>query len=401
LSAGLAERLEGHVNTASATQPVLRQLRFIALALGLWAALVLLFATQFVLVGSFSWREAFVQAGAFWGLWVLFMPAIVLLGFHFPLDRSRLYLRLGIHLLACVLVVTANQVAIRSFLPMPPPPPGDTPRNREPASQTPPPNPHPPKGFLSLRAGLDILMYWSLLGVCLGITNFRRSQQRERRAAELEARLTRSKLQALRMQINPHFLFNTLNAISTLIYVTPRAADEMLGDLSELLRRSLDSVEEQELPLGRELQFIRAYIGIEQKRFGERLKMEYDVPEELLKALVPTLILQPLVENAIRHGIEPQRAPGLVTIQAKRDGQHLQLVVRDNGKGLPAEGAQRSARRGIGLANTQARLRELYGQNQLFAVGQSEPRGCTVEIRLPFHTEPVQVKQEVTERTEV
>jgi LytS/YehU family sensor histidine kinase len=290
-----------------------------------------------------------------------------------------------------VLAVTASQFAFRNFIPSPFPPPGEEPRNREPGLQTSASGMHPPKGFLSLRAALDILVYWSLVGVCQGITNFRRSQQRERRAAKLEARLTRSKLQALRMQINPHFLFNTLNAISTLIYVNPRAADEMLGDLSELLRRSLDSMEEQEIPLARELEFIHAYIGIEQKRFGDRLRMEKSVPDELMIALVPALILQPLVENAIRHGIEPQRAPGLITIEAKRDGKNLHLVVQDNGKGLPAGDANRLEGRGIGLANTQARLRELYGEYQQFSFSRGEPRGCTVEVRLPFHTEPVQL----------
>jgi two-component sensor histidine kinase len=367
-----------------------------AMALGLWAVLVLLFATQFVLVGSFSWREAFVQAGSFWGPWVVLMPAAVSLSFRFPVEPSRLFLNLGIHFMACVLVVTVSQFAFRNLIPMPLPPPGEAPRNREPRPQTSTSDLHPPKGFLSLRAGLDILVYWSVVGGCQGITNFRRSQQRERRAAELEARLTRSKLQALRMQINPHFLFNTLNAISTLIYVNPRAADEMLGDLSELLRRSLDSVEEQEIPLARELQFIRAYIGIEQKRFGERLRTEQNVPDELLNALVPALILQPLVENAFRHGIEPQRAPGLITIRAKRDGKDLRLIVRDDGKGPPAGGASRSERGGIGLANTQARLRELYGQNQQFSFGKGEPRGCTVEVRIPFHTEPMPVSSTPT-----
>jgi len=131
--------------------------------------------------------------------------------------------------------------------------------------------------FHGLRAGLDVLVYWSLVGVCQAITNFRRSQERERRAAELEARLTSAKLQALRMQINPHFLFNTLNSIAALVYVNPRAADEMLGDLSELLRRSLDSMEEQEIPLAQELEFIGAYISIQQKRFGERLRVELEL----------------------------------------------------------------------------------------------------------------------------
>jgi LytS/YehU family sensor histidine kinase len=316
---------------------------------------------------------------------------VVLLSFRFPFERKRLFQRFGIHVLACVLAVTASQFAFRNFIPIPFPPPGEEPRNREPGLQTPAPGMRPPEGFLGMRAGLDILVYWSLLGVCQGITNFRQSQQRERRAAEMEARLTRSKLQALRMQINPHFLFNTLNAISTLIYVNPRAADEMIGDLSELLRRSLDSVEEQEIPLARELQFIRAYISIEQKRFADRLRMEQNVPDDLMNALVPALILQPLVENAIRHGIEPQRAPGLVTIEAKRHGENLHLVVRDNGKGPPAGDATRPERRCVGLANTQARLQGLYGQNQQFSFGEGDPRGCTVGVRIPFHTESVPV----------
>jgi LytS/YehU family sensor histidine kinase len=245
--------------------------------------------------------------------------------------------------------------------------------------------------FLGLRAALDVLVYWSLVGVCQAVTNFRSSQERERRAAELEARLTSAKLQALRMQINPHFLFNTLNSIATLVYVNPRAADEMLGELGELLRRSLDSMEEQEIPLAQELEFIGAYLSIEQKRFGERLRLEQSVPDELMKALVPALILQPLVENAIRHGIEPRRGPGLVSIEAKQEDKQLHLIVRDNGRGLPGADLNSSVRRGIGLANTQARLQGLYGQEQSFSFGKAEPQGCRVDIHLPFHLEPLPV----------
>ena len=249
----------------------------------------------------------------------------------------------------------------------------------------------PPEGFLGMRAGLDILVYWSLLGVCQGITNFRQSQQRERHAAEMEARLTRSKLQALRMQINPHFLFNTLNAISTLIYVNPRAADEMIGDLSELLRRSSTAWKSRKFPWPASFSS-SVPISVSSKNalviasaWSRTCRMS------LMNALVPALILQPLVENAIRHGIEPQRAPGLVTIEAKRHGENLHLVVRDNGKGPPAGDANRPEQRGVGLANTQARLQGLYGQNQQFSFGKGEPRGCTVEVRLPFHTETVPV----------
>lgn len=193
------------------------------------------------------------------------------------------------------------------------------------------------------------------------------------------------------MQINPHFLFNTLNSIAALVYTNPRAADEMLGDLSELLRRSLDSMEEQEIPLAQELEFVGAYLGIEQKRFGERLRVEQTVPDELMKALVPALILQPLVENAIRHGVEPRRGPGLIAIEAKRENNRLHLIVRDDGRGLPEPSSDNSGRRGIGLANIQARLQGLYGQDQSFSFGTAEPQGCRVEIRLPLHLDPVRV----------
>jgi sensor histidine kinase YesM len=191
------------------------------------------------------------------------------------------------------------------------------------------------------------------------------------------------------MQINPHFLFNTLNSIATLIYVNPRAADEMLGDLSGLLRHSLDSMEEQEISLAQELEFIEAYLRIEQKRFGERLRLEQNIPEALLKALVPALILQPLVENAIRHGIEPRRGPGLISIEATQEDQLLHLMVRDNGRGLPGAGSESAARHRIGLANTRARLQALYGQDQSFSVGKAEPQGCQVDVHLPLHFEPV------------
>jgi LytS/YehU family sensor histidine kinase len=190
---------------------------------------------------------------------------------------------------------------------------------------------------------------------------------------------------------HPHFLFNTLNSIAALVYVNPRAADEMLGDLSELLRRSLDSMEEQEVPLVQEFEFIGAYTSIEQKRFGERLRLEQSVPDELMKALVPALILQPLVENAIRHGIESRRGPGLISIEAKQKDKHLHLIVRDNGRCLPGADLNGAVRCGIGLANTQARLQGLYGQDQSFSFGSAESQGCGVDIHLPFHLEPVHV----------
>ena len=345
----------------------------IVTALLLWASLVLLFSAPLALTRPASWRQAIAFGAWFWALWLVFLPMVALLSFRFPIERRRLIRNVLLHLFVCLFVVSANRVNFRVVDKV-------FPRTLR--------MPLGPPGF---NAALDVLVYWSLVGLCQAITNFRRSQERDRRAAALEARLASAKLQALRMQINPHFLFNTLNSIAALLYSNPRAADEMLGDLSKLLRRSLDTMEEQVIPLAQELEFIRAYLGIEQKRFAERLRVELNVPDELMKAFVPALILQPLVENAIRHGIEPQRAPGLICIEAKQEGNQLHLIVRDNGHGLPPANPNPSGRRGIGLPNTQARLKELYGGNHSFSVGKAEPHGYRVDIRFPLHMEPLNV----------
>ncbi len=381
------------MNRTNGHRHIARKVAMVATVLGLWGALVLLFAAPLALTGPISWRQAVGFGGSFWALWLLFLPAVAWLSFRFPIERRRLLRNVGLHLLACLLIVGTNRAAFRAVAWLSPSPQRLERPGRPPVSKTQMLGPPNALGvFLGLRAALDVLVYWSLVGVCQAITNFRSSQERERRAVELEARLTSAKLQALRMQINPHFLFNTLNSIAALVYVNPRAADEMLGDLSELLRRSLNSMEEQEVPLAQELEFIGAYIRIEQKRFGERFRLEQSVPDEVMKALVPALILQPLVENAIRHGLEPRRGPGLISIGAKQEDQHLRLIVRDNGRGLPGADLHSSVRRGIGLANTQARLRGLYGPDQSFSFGRAEPQGCQVDIRLPFHLKPVPVR---------
>src|SRR5882724_832980 len=382
------------MNRTSGNRRIARKVAMVATALGLWGGLVLLFAAPLALTGHVSWRQAVSFGASFWALWLLFLPAVAWLSFRFPIERRRLLRNVGLHLLACLLMVGANRATFRAVARIFPRPQRSETPGRSTGSKTDRRLPGPPGAFgavLGLRAALDVLVYWSLVGVCQAITNFRSSQERERRAAELEARLTSAKLQALRMQINPHFLFNTLNSIATLVYVNPRAADEMLGDLSELLRRSLDSMEEQEIPLAQELELIGAYMSIEQKRFGERLRLEQSIPDELMKALVPALILQPLVENAVRHGIEPRRGPGLISIEAKQEDKHLHLIVRDNGRGLPGADLNSSVRRGIGVANTEARLQGLYGQDQSFSFGRAEPQGCRVDIHLPLHLEPVQV----------
>lgn len=392
------------MNQTSGDRRIGRKAANVATTLGLWGALVLLFAAPLALTGRVSWPQAVTFGASFWALWLLFLPAVAWLSFRFPIERRRLLRNVCLHLFACLLLVCTSRATFRAIARVFPAPPRWDAPSRPPGSGIDRPEPANAPGlfplvlihqyrsvFLSFRAALDVLAYWSLVGLCQAITNFRSSQERERRAAELEARLTSSKLQALRMQLNPHFLFNTLNSIAALVYVNPRAADEMLGDLSQLLRRSLDSMEEQELPLAQELEFIGTYLSIEQRRFGERLRLEQSVPNELMNALVPALLLQPLVENAIRHGIEPRRGPGLISLEAKQENKHLHLIVRDNGRGLPDADLNGSGRRGVGLANIQARLQGLYGQDQRFSVGNAEPEGCRVDIHLPLHLEPVPV----------
>lgn len=378
------------MNGTNGNPPIASKLAIVATMLGLWGALVLLFAGPLALPGSISWWQAIRTGATFWAPWLLFMPAVVWLSFRFPVERKTLVRNIGLHMLACLLLVGTNRMASRVVVRLFPGEERLGAPGRAPGSG--PARPGAPVSlsvFYGVRAALDVIVYGSLMSLCQAVINFRRSQERERRAAELEASLASAKLQALRMQINPHFLFNTLNSIAALVYINPRAADEMLVDLSGLLRRSLESMEEQEIPLSRELEFVGAYLNIEQKRFGDRLRVEQNVPAELRSALVPALILQPLVENAIRHGIEPRRGPGLVRIEAKREGSTLHLIVSDDGRGLVEK--EPSERRGIGLSNTEARLRELYGADQRFSVRKAEPQGCRVDIRLPFHLEPVRI----------
>jgi len=187
------------------------------------------------------------------------------------------------------------------------------------------------------------------------------------------------------MQLHPHFLFNTLNAISELVHKEPDTAERMVIQLSDMLRLSLDSSGVQEIPLRQELDFLQTYLAIEQTRFRDRLQIKMDIEPETLNAQVPTMILQPLLENAIRHGIFPLSRGGLIEVRARRTGGMLQLQIHDNGRGLAA-GQENGARStGVGLSNTRARLEQLYGPgNAIFQLKSAPDKGVTVTISLPL-----------------
>lgn len=271
-------------------------------------------------------------------------------------------------------------------------------------------------GQLSVHyAASNFVEYWIVVFAHLGWQYYQGYRERERQAAALATELVQARLQALRMQINPHFLFNTLNTISALIHENPDAADRMIVRLSGLLRRTLDRGDVQEVPLREELDFLRGYLEIEQMRFPDRLTVTYDIEPKTNELLVPHLILQPLVENALRHGILPREEAGRIEISAHLvDGEHLELKVRDNGNGLPnvpacvppaeplsvieggtAGGTPRSTlahsspvREGIGLKNVRSRLAQLYGGAQEFTLGNATGGGVEARIRIPCCTIP-------------
>jgi LytS/YehU family sensor histidine kinase len=208
-------------------------------------------------------------------------------------------------------------------------------------------------------------------------------------ATELAGRLAQAQLQALRMQLNPHFLFNTLNAVSSLMLKDVAAANKMISRLGELLRLTLEKSDQQEVTLQQEIDFLRRYVEIEQIRFGKRLELKTEFDSSTLQAAVPNLILQPLVENAIRHAIEPQEAGGQIELRSVRDNGRLVLQVSDNGPGLIPESAKTAEacnekRERIGLNNTQERLRKLYGENHQFDLTGNARGGVTARLSIPF-----------------
>lgn len=403
------------------------QLWLWALLFGLWALLVLGFTAQLVFTTDLPAADALRVAARDWLPWAALAPGVVWLAWRFPFERGRWPLSLAVHLAACGLALAACEWFARAVGPAPAPgefrfvgPPGGPgpgapsqpfpplrpepgPRGpwREPAAPSEaaplppqPPRPRPPgaeprpveprearRRNAILRAKFNLPVYWVLVSLVNTLRFYRRAEERARRALELEARLADAKLQALRMQLHPHFLFNTLNAVAALVHKDPRAADEMITNLSELLRATLDTAA-QEIPLRQELEFLDRYLEIQQMRFGERLRVEKDLDAAALEALVPTLILQPLVENAIRHGIEPARGPGVVTVRARRgENGVLLLSVRDSGGG-PAPREKPSP--GIGLANTRARLEALYGRAARLSLHTDAEGGFTVEMEIPF-----------------
>jgi sensor histidine kinase YesM len=221
--------------------------------------------------------------------------------------------------------------------------------------------------------------YTVIVALTNAILATRRAHAEELRASRLDGQLAAARLETLKAQLQPHFLFNTLHTVSELVHINPAEADAMITSLGHLLRRTLDASMMHEVTVADEIDYIRAYLDIHRMRHKDRLNILFDIDHSVLAARVPPLILQPLVENALRHGIAPSTAGGTITIAARADGEQLKLSVIDDGAGTNGP-----TREGIGIGNTRKRLAEQFGEAQSFALAPHSPRGAEATVRIPL-----------------
>jgi two-component system, LytTR family, sensor kinase len=226
-----------------------------------------------------------------------------------------------------------------------------------------------------MEFSIDVIVYTIMVSIVYFL-------DRHVRATQLEARLAEARLENLRLQLQPHFLYNALNTISSVVYEDPRKADAMIARLSDLLRSTITDSESQEVPLDREIATLELYLEIMRQRFEDRLSIDVQIAPEVQKALVPHLLLQPLVENSIRHGTNPQSNAVTVQVTAERDGARTRVRIRDFGRGLP----QGQWRRGTGISNTRERLEQLYGSGHTLEFENCADGGLAVTVAVPFRT---------------
>ncbi|HEX8708912.1 MAG TPA: histidine kinase [Pyrinomonadaceae bacterium] len=354
----------------------------LALIWGIWTLVGLIFTSQFYFTGFRSERPVeftrALYAQMTWSyLWALATPLILYLAMRFPIERRGWLKNLLAHLLfsttLSVLVNGTGQIlyylnygwrAGRAY-----------------------------QFSATLRHIVDNSsegagIYLLIVFISYAFTYYNRYRQGELRASRLEAQLSQAQLQALKMQLHPHFLFNTLHSISALLNRDTEAARQMITRLGDFLRLTLENSGTQEVSLQQEMEFLKCYLEIERMRFRDRLSTSVLIEPAALAARVPNLILQPIVENAIRHGIAPYSTPGQIEIQAKQENGRLRIRVRDNGPGLPLNRSTGNLfQKGLGLANTQTRLDRLYGAAHRFELANAPGGGLMVTLEFPSKTE--------------
>jgi two-component system, LytTR family, sensor kinase len=353
----------------------------LAIIFGFWTFFSFLYANQIYFEMLHNprmhhswWRIAFWQL-VVWYMWGCLSPLVLHLGRKFPCE-GRAWLRGLLFHLSTAVFLSAIHIAAATALRM-------LIRPFDVWSDT---NPFliQFQGELKNFFLFNFVIYWAILGVGYAFDYRERYREREAQAAELKAQLAQAQLESLKMQLHPHFLFNTLHTIAGLVRTNEKQpAVNMIAGLSDLLRRALDSADEQEVTLREEVKFIELYLDIQQVRFSDRLTVRMEIAPETLDALVPNLILQPLVENAIRHGISPKDSAGAIIINTYRDDGMLIIRVCDDGPGLQS-GWRIEESEGIGLANTSERLKHLYGAQHRFDLSNGATGGMIAAIAIPF-----------------
>jgi two-component system, LytTR family, sensor kinase len=323
-----------------------------------WAAISLLFAPEaylsfFLRKTPLSWTETLELTVVNSGIALLFIPAVVWLTRRAPLERKHWRRAVLVHVPGCILFSLGHSalyaLACHAWTDV--------------------------GGTLFYRFHPNLITYWAAVGFTHAFDYFQKYQDRERQVVDL-------RLELLRAQLQPHFLFNTLHTISAMVHHDVGRADQMINRLSHMLRLTLDTIGAREVRLSDEIHFVQVYLDIERERFGERLATTVEASQETFEALVPAMLLQPLVENCVRHGLGAQQSDASITLRAARIGDRLVLSVIDNGSGLKAQDVEE----GIGLSITRKRLDELYPDRHVFTMSRNEPRGVIVTVEIPFRT---------------
>jgi len=345
-----------------------------------WAMLGVIYAGPIYLevrsqgMGHAAWR-VFSWGILTWLAWAPLTPAMIWLARRYSLIGGAWKTSLLVHLPA-FLILSALHSAVATAITL----------TIKPFDNMGPIAAFLPRFFSRMKGsfGSDLLVYGAVIGICYALDYYRKYREREFLTTRLEAQLAHAQLDALRMQLHPHFLFNTLNSIVGLVRDNKnQAAVSMLVGLSDLLRHTLEHSTRQEIELREELAFIKLYLSIQEMRFSDRLQVEFNIDPATAKAMVPNLILQPLTENALRHGIGRSADSGVVGISSAAEDGHLRLTVYDDGAGLPDDW-QLKGSAGIGLANTAARLQQLYNDNHQFDIRNRNGRGVEVVIVMPL-----------------
>jgi signal transduction histidine kinase len=336
-------------------------------------------AVQIISVGNGqqSWGEAFAHALLLWYLFLPIVPLAIMLAQRLPAAQGHRLRNLCMHALIALTVGGLHPYAYILAYSL--------------ATQ-------PRWAITVAKSQLPYLHYWYVQDLLMAVLAYgmtvaatqaffyyRSFQHGQLRAAHLQAQLANANLTALKMQLHPHFLFNALHSISALQMTDREAAQKMTALLGDFLRMTLRDLDRQEVPLRQEFEFLQRYLAIEQMRFGSRLRFSVEAAVEILDAAVPQLILQPIVENAVRHGIAPYGCGGEIAVRALHDNRHLLLTVQDSGPGILDERLQSPAPSGLGLANTRARLSQLYGETQHLKLENLSGGGFRVRIEIPFH----------------